>query len=481
MRSVDQPAASARQDGGTFKVPSERYRRCPNMAGMNVNRLKSAVGRRRAREGDREFKTPTRPGPSRGFGAAGGAESPHDLDAHHEIIWDATSPQRLGKRAKKHAAGAVSISDIVSRIAPEHGRPEVSEPTLQQWIGDSAGIPCTPDIGRPKSRRKSPRSNDVDHLLRLAKQFDLNLLGPDDQEEASADEHLWSAEDDLWGPEDDRDFLFAETARQASAAATEDVPATPRADFADDWADDDLLDDSLLVEMTQNPENFCAPQHCSTQMAPPTSFAVSQSDEKRTLEKLAKCSDVPPPANFQAAGKDPTATHDDLDAIFSLEPLWDDPDDDEMLRELCEDVENRIGAKAAGKDSSGGLRAVAVTTAPAYSLPQRRPAQQFTFKRPGQPVSMATKRLKSLATNCPVAMVTSKPLSMATNQLSSLATNHPVPVVTNRPVSMATHHPVPMATSKAAVKKCSALEIERKKQQAVERRRRRLQEVQNVQ
>lgn len=63
-----------------------------------------------------EFKTPTRPVVS---GAPGG-ESPREADADPDIIWDATSPRRpRGKRAKHRAPGPVSISDIVSRIAPE--------------------------------------------------------------------------------------------------------------------------------------------------------------------------------------------------------------------------------------------------------------------------------------------------------------------------------------------------------------------------
>lgn len=40
---------------------------------------------------------------------------------------------------------------------PQHGRPEVVEPTLQRWIGDSAAIPCTPDVQAPKAKKKSPR------------------------------------------------------------------------------------------------------------------------------------------------------------------------------------------------------------------------------------------------------------------------------------------------------------------------------------
>lgn len=36
-------------------------------------------------------------------------------------------------------------------------------------------------------------------------------------------------------------------------------------DFDDDWSNEDLLDDSLVFEMTQNPQLFSAPEHASTQ------------------------------------------------------------------------------------------------------------------------------------------------------------------------------------------------------------------------
>ncbi|KAI3353583.1 hypothetical protein L3Q82_020110 [Scortum barcoo] len=106
-----------------------------------------------------EFKTPTRIRRSRAGGGFS-AESPHnDSDVQQDIIWDATSPSpsRLGKRGKKQPPRVVNISEIVSRIAPKHGRPQVAEPTLQQWIGDSAAIPCTPDVQVPKPKKKSPR------------------------------------------------------------------------------------------------------------------------------------------------------------------------------------------------------------------------------------------------------------------------------------------------------------------------------------
>uniref|UniRef100_A0A3Q2XUI3 Uncharacterized LOC109527659 n=1 Tax=Hippocampus comes TaxID=109280 RepID=A0A3Q2XUI3_HIPCM len=417
-----------------------------------------------------EFKTPTGPVVCRVSGAPGG-ESPREADADPDIIWDATSPRRpRGKRAKRRAPSPVSISDIVSRIAPERGRPRVSEPALQRWIGDSAGIPCTPDVQPPKSRRASPRpsnsfANDADDgLLKLAKRFDLNWIGGHDRDDddlgsvrRSPDGHVCDPSPSR--PEADPDPPFEEPAGRAGTAAATDFATALR---LDDWDDDDLLDDSLLAEVTQNPENFCAPKHSSTQktscqaVAPPpppvTPRSVAQLDVRGPPGKSETASaNVPSSQSSEAAGKDtrrppaavspatnqrssPGPAHEqlrtgpdfsdgDLDAFFSREPPWDDPADDEMLRRLCEDLESRV----VGDESATS------------SVPDRFP---IGGRPGGEPVSAA------------VAAVTDETVSS----------------VTNCAVSMVMRHPVSMVTSKA---KCSAQEIERKKQQALERRRRR--------
>ncbi|XP_030587807.1 ewing's tumor-associated antigen 1 isoform X2 [Archocentrus centrarchus] len=288
-----------------------------------------------------DFKTPTRIPRSRPAGSFCG-ESPHyDSDFQQDIIWDATSPSpnRRGKRGKRHPSGAVSISEIVSRIAPKHGRPEDADPTLQQWIGDSATIPCTPDVRPPKPKKKSPRPNAVDDLLKLAKQFDFNMFRQDEEE--VEDMHQQSlellSEDVLdfengvqseFSPllpgscqpavstaagtdvqlhpdqhtDDDLDFLFdgptqhvSGNLSQASSAQSQvkpaltlpskEAPGKPSTssscptsavsmpdgngasakDFEDDWEEDDLLNSSVVFEMTQNPLKFIAPKLCSTQ------------------------------------------------------------------------------------------------------------------------------------------------------------------------------------------------------------------------
>ncbi|KAI4874622.1 hypothetical protein NFI96_026663, partial [Prochilodus magdalenae] len=339
------------------------------------------------------FKTPTRL-PTRlqkgRFRSSNNVESPNnDSEFQHDIIWDSTSPAtpiRNGNyslapglvptvqgfitvcfispsgrgRRKTTNVKLVDISEIVNRIAPKNGRPEEAESSLLQWIGDSA-IPCTPEIQEPRTKPKSARPNVVDDLMKLAKQFDFNMIqqdeshlqtrpqtsveAMDEDQELFYDENLQSAplekepetdavndpvDDVALGQEmeDDLELLFDCSTQQLSgclsqgwnsrsqdrpgimqgAAAvkvnctdvTRAVPVVTASsshqscgagvggasqtgisgastalanskqvcsatDFDDDWSNDDLLDDSLVFEMTQNPQLYSVPQHSSTQ------------------------------------------------------------------------------------------------------------------------------------------------------------------------------------------------------------------------
>ncbi|XP_067441736.1 ewing's tumor-associated antigen 1 [Thunnus thynnus] len=637
-----------------------------------------------------EFKTPTRIPRSRVSGGFS-AESPHnDSDIQQDIIWDATSPspQRLGKRGKKHpAAGFVDISEIVNRIAPKHGRPKAAEPTLQQWIGDSANIPCTPDVQLPKPKKKSPRPNGVDDLLKLAKQFDFNMFRQDEEEEAE-DLHQQSqellseeildfengdlndvspslpgnrqpaamvtaaADTDLdQHMEDDLDFLFdgptqhisgdlsqfssafpsqvkhapAESSKEASGKPRPHVPtvgvamthakgASANDEFEDDWENDDFLDDSLVLEVTQNPQNFSAPKHCSTQkpasemkhrpLHVPAGGGVRLSQsaaskaEKENVRRTFKLESNPKfsveriPTNtnlkcfsdqsWKTEGKDSqqsrfssvetgnkhtwqtysqfhqrtsaaTVKHstssstasntaatkttqnltngsspseapavsdadfldDDLDYFFSSDPVWDDPADDDLLCEMCDDLENQI------------QRAENVSTKQTHQRPvlqpsnrnQQTPNQQPASGRGGafvQPLSQKQSALTcgsgrpagSFASGVPagarvdtakdsIRFTQSKSASGTTNSSTCLQASSrvqsaaaappppPPPPQGNSGKHQFTfkkpNNPVSTVTNTAAFGKCSAAEIELKKQQAMERRRQRLQAVQNLQ
>uniref|UniRef100_A0A3Q0SU06 ETAA1 activator of ATR kinase a n=1 Tax=Amphilophus citrinellus TaxID=61819 RepID=A0A3Q0SU06_AMPCI len=599
-----------------------------------------------------DFKTPTRIPRSRPAGSFCG-ESPHyDSDFQQDIIWDATSPSpnRRGKRGKRHPSGAVSISEIVSRIAPKHGRPEDADPTLQQWIGDSATIPCTPDVRPPKPKKKSPRwvqPNAVDDLLKLAKQFDFNMFRQDEEE--VEDMHQQSlellSEDVLdfencvqseFSPllpgscqpavstaagtdvqlhpdqhtDDDLDFLFdgptqhvSGNLSQASSAQSQvkpaltlpskEAPGKPSTssscptsavsmpdgkgasakDFEDDWEEDDLLNSSVVFEMTQNPLKFIAPKLCSTQKTAskenyqrktPAAASVAvrlgqsagskvekenvrlratfklESNPNFSVEKIqnpnrqvdyssnsadkdsqqtrfstkagswrarqtcqsnpmkpdlqkpqfdqrisagSSWSAVPETKNTPNFPKKPeVSSHseapavsdfldDDLDSFFLSDLLWDDTADDDLLCEVSEDMENQI-------------QSVVQKPAPLIGqIPNQRAALQPT-SRTGH-----DNRIHSLDGGC---------FSSITAKVN--AVNESLRFTQTKTVSGSTLGSACLQGSSrgllvyvlirclsesdfllpSAAVKCSAAEIELKKQQAMERRRQRLQAAQNL-
>ncbi|TKS68782.1 Ewing's tumor-associated antigen 1 [Collichthys lucidus] len=608
---------------------------------------------------------------------------------------DVSSPssQRAGKRGKKQRAGIVDISEIVNRIAPKHGRPEVSEPTLQQWIGDSAAIPCTPDVQAPKHKKKSPRPNGVDDLLKLAKQFDFNMFHQDDdeeeeEEEEKAEEALHQQSQELLSEdildlengdflpsapgncrpavkaavrtdvqiqqdqhmEDDLDFLFdgptqhvsgdlsqvssaqPTQVKAASGASSKEASGKPpssshgptssvsttntkvtlvNTEFDDDWENDDLLNDSLVLEMTQNPQNFGTPKHSSTQKLssemkhqspvnvpvsgsvglsaaskvekdnvrqrttfklesnPIFSFKSIQTNSKMNFSSETAHKDTqqsrfssgngvsvkggsqrtwqtsnsvksdpqkPPfhqsssssakynttasaasntPAtktapSFSAHHEAPAGSDlldEDLESFFSSDLVWDDPADDDLLCEMCEDMENQI--QSSENVSTKPTLPVGHTSNQRAAIPpasrnwdnKTQPASQQPFPpkqtpaavpcASGRPavgsrgfVSNVTAGGQTNAVTDSFRFPQPKNISGSTNsstcaQVSSRLQAAPQGNTRKDQFTFKKpNSPVSMVTNKA-VAKCSASEIELKKQQAMERRRQRLQAAQN--
>ncbi|XP_016335964.1 ewing's tumor-associated antigen 1 homolog [Sinocyclocheilus anshuiensis] len=224
---------------------------------------------------------------------------------------------------------AVDISDIANRIAPKNGRLEEGDSSLLQWIGDSAipctPEVQQPQV-KPVSTKQSTvedlmrLAKQFDFNMRQDEAQEQNSDAPgskhaEEQEPPHDDRftpaHNGSAlkpndekpvdERGLYQEvDDDLDFLFDGPTQQlsgrlsqASDYRTQEAPERNLSiekasdsqkgstftmaenhcskqvkkadDFDDDWNSDGLLDDSLLLEMTQNPDLFAAPQYSSTQ------------------------------------------------------------------------------------------------------------------------------------------------------------------------------------------------------------------------
>ncbi|TRY83037.1 hypothetical protein DNTS_004454 [Danionella cerebrum] len=288
-----------------MKSKVNRLRRSPKATIINPGQILKS-----------EFKTPTRPTRAQ-FRRLIPDDSPgNDPESHQDIVWDNTSPSpiRHGRVQRKTAnVRTVDISDIANRIAPKSVRVAVADSSLLQWIGDSA-IPCTPEVQSQKPKSVTSKQSTVDDLMRLAKQFDFNMR-QDEALENDADKlrsentekqahpnpftptHISSdtksaslkrsEEESGFSQEmdDDLDLLFDGPTQQLSGRIsqmcgehTQDLPernplkcdsssvtSEVKGDDFDDWSSDGLFEDSLLMEVTQNPHLFAAPQFSSTQ------------------------------------------------------------------------------------------------------------------------------------------------------------------------------------------------------------------------
>ncbi|NWZ53045.1 ETAA1 protein, partial [Haliaeetus albicilla] len=107
----------------------------------------------------------------------------NDTDIQQEIFWDPHSPvaHRLGNGKTKQSTSrcAVEISEIVNRIAPQDEKAACNEGSLLgTWIGEDA-IPCTPGVVKARTRTKLSYlkiKNPEEELMKLAKEFDKNLV-----------------------------------------------------------------------------------------------------------------------------------------------------------------------------------------------------------------------------------------------------------------------------------------------------------------
>ncbi|XP_042371381.1 uncharacterized protein LOC121965292, partial [Plectropomus leopardus] len=485
------------------------------------------------------------------------------------------------------------------------------------------------------------RPNGVDDLLKLAKQFDFNMFRQDEEEvEELHQQSLELLSEDILDIsscgdshpalkataaaaaagsdvklhqdqylEDDLDFLFDGPTQHVSGSlsqvstaqpsrvkpASKDAPgkpcapshgctsgvSTPKDEFEDDWENDDLLNDSLVLEMTQNPQNFIAPKHCSTQKPPSqvkyqhpanvrSGVSKVEKDNVRRTFKLESNPNLsvkgiqtdtwtkPKDYGSKSAEKDtqqikfssrtgvlvqvghqqnktvtsepqkhqfhqnnsvakhntttsnssaqsfPTvvSSHretpavsdlldEDLSSFFLSDPVWDDPADDDLLCEMCDDLENQIQSAVNVPAKQTNQRAA---LQPSNGHQQQTANQEaFLPKKHTQTPCAPGRPAGGLISSVPAGVRGTDSFTYAQVKNTSGSTNswtcaqgssrvqtspqtkpHKGQFTFKKP-----NNPVSTATAKV-VGKCSAAEIELKKQQAMERRRQRLQAAQNL-
>uniref|UniRef100_A0AAR2KE27 ETAA1 activator of ATR kinase b n=1 Tax=Pygocentrus nattereri TaxID=42514 RepID=A0AAR2KE27_PYGNA len=559
-----------------------------------------------------DLETPKRQSRNRFNGCSTG-DSPSEADALQDIIWDPASPTPVwnGKGAGE-GVRVVEISDIVNRIAPKVSIDfPVDKDLVLQWIGDSA-IPCTPEIQQPRVRRISARrqSNNVEDLMKLAKQFDINMTRQDEERqlenkgrntegsnkldrsiashsvldgiEPSGAKHfpvpakpeVLSHEEELHalfdgptqylsgrlsppsvnGSQESRTESAALDAKKPDTAGSknfpEDAAQVPKSVFDDDWDNDDLLNDSFVLEMTQNPDLSCScPKKTGSVMSSkcePTNVASSSgsgsrasfsplllsSNSNRYTRTLSKAPYTNPstfrpqpvaPVNTGIAQQLPKTSPDpakmersennqaeaqifpckrgpvsdfdrtkrEIKGIVGAKKsdsltgtsgkdfktldwgVWGDGDDD-LLYQACDDVERISASQEEQKQNScADFQSNKPTKAPS-SKDTTCFSNNFVNDntQPGQPrePSQVT-RIFGRSHSIPAALNPQWTIhEVSTHSQSAESTFH------HSTFKRHQSDPVPLAQP---VVKCTAAEIERKKQEAIARRRFRLQTNQN--
>ncbi|XP_055026608.2 uncharacterized protein etaa1b [Misgurnus anguillicaudatus] len=390
----------------------------------------------------KDYTTPKRR-PRIRFDSCYSGDSPNETESLQDIIWDPNSPTQ-NFNGKEVNSKVIEISEIVNRIAPKVERPNERDCVLQ-WIGDNA-IPCTPEIRQPRIRRISSRQSNVEDLMKLAKQFDINMTRmttevykPQHDETRRVkpasvpvtSEGIAGCFSQARQEEEELQALFDGPTQHLSGRLSPpsahctpesitapvapagpgpcsatikktpvDTPKATNVDFDDDWENDDLLNDSFVLEMTQNPMPLNVAQNKSiAQPVAKTHLSVSHvkdvhlQNQKSTVksctftksqtsvqgtsrvkshapttEKLLKtliqqpaqssphtefhkttkgdeCSGQPSTSNFDGVSKE------DLKSLFDSDALWNDEDDDDLLWQACDDVEKTSASQEQHKHS----------------------------------------------------------------------------------------------------------------------------------
>ncbi|XP_041644839.1 ewing's tumor-associated antigen 1-like [Cheilinus undulatus] len=385
----------------------------------------------------KDLQSPQRRGYSK-FPGLNNGDSPGDVEPSQDIFWDPTSPTPANTGLRN--TRVVEISDIVNRIAPKDVKQKRIESPLLQWIGDSA-IPCTPDVPKPRMRKRSSRQSSVEDLMKLARQFDENMQQDKETLEQlntvnnSLNESVNTSKTKLTEtsfPSNVKDLKCTSSADQVEAelqalfdcstqkvsgrlsqgstasACSEGVkeqtsvelqqselkiseksgPAVQPArekgscgfsdDFDDDWENDDLLNDSFVLAITQNPDQLLD-NNPKTSMLSDTKTNTSQFTSvcippaaKNSGHQPSVVPSKPSCSSLQKLCPKPKTSHRNT---FKLEPNphfnqqsskisnnqkvcstgssardisdnhWDDGDDDALLFQLCESVEKESNSQ----------------------------------------------------------------------------------------------------------------------------------------
>ncbi|NXN26400.1 ETAA1 protein, partial [Nycticryphes semicollaris] len=226
----------------------------------------------------------------------------NDTDIQQEIFWDPHSPiaHRLGNGKPKQPTSrrTVEISEIVNRIAPQDEKAACNEGSLLgTWIGEDA-IPCTPGVVKVRARTKLSYlkiKNPEEELMKLAKEFDKNLVELDAVQEQEKLGHgfIQNASESVSHSKDEVQMknmksLLDEASETDTALSLKPVGQSTGVPAAEPCQSSSQKSIDLEAEIALHALFDCSTQKCSGQLSQElSSISLNNSfhENKSTLEE----------------------------------------------------------------------------------------------------------------------------------------------------------------------------------------------------
>ncbi|NXG98184.1 ETAA1 protein, partial [Loxia leucoptera] len=288
----------------------------------------------------------------------------NDTETQQEIFWDSHSPvtHRLGNGKSKQSTSrcAVEISEIVNRIAPQDEKAACNEDSLLgTWIGEDA-IPCTPIVVKGRARMKLSCTRDLkmknpeEELMKLAKEFDKNLVELDavQEQEKLGHNFIQSTSEPISNSKDEintknQKSLLGEGSETDPAASLKPVGQSTGIQVAEPCQSSSQKSVDLEAEVALHALFDSSTQKCSGQLSQGLSgISLNNSFHKSTLEE----ENLPEKVEETQHGNSEAYQKDTLFAVGSMDQTVPKADTDTLSKKNPPSLKTQlvVSAKLAG-------------------------------------------------------------------------------------------------------------------------------------
>ncbi|NXL81307.1 ETAA1 protein, partial [Leptocoma aspasia] len=283
----------------------------------------------------------------------------NDTETQQEIFWDSHSPvaHRLGNGKSKQSTRrcAVEISEIVNRIAPQDEKAACNEDSLLgTWIGEDA-IPCTPVVVKGRARTKLSYlkiKNPEEELMKLAKEFDKNLVELDavQEQEKLGHNFIQSTSEPSSNSKDEINMknqksLLAEGSEADAAVSLKAVGQSTGIPVAEPCQSSSQKSVDLEAEVALHALFDSSTQKCSGQLSQGLSD-ISLNNSFHKVKSTLEEENLPEEVEETQCGNSEAYQKDSLFAVGSVDQTVPKPDSDTLTKKNPPYLKTQLVASA---------------------------------------------------------------------------------------------------------------------------------------